>query len=95
MCSKFYIWRGCITIKAVILFEIDFHQSFSLDPPESLVACLRAESILSLTSDMVARLIDHGGAPELALVVPLLGAGVEGLPLPGEGEHAGLSCCRT
>merc|ERR1711936_1405552 len=78
--------------KAIILFEIDLLQSFSLDSPESLVASLRAESILSLASDMVACLVDHGGAPELALVVPLLGAGVEGLPLPGEGEHAGLSC---
>merc|ERR550517_2186019 len=34
---------------------------------------------------MVACLVDHGGAPELALVVPL----------PGAGEHAGLSCCRA
>ena len=41
---------------------------------------------------MDASLVDHGGAPELALVVALLGAGVEGLALPGEGEHAGLSC---
>ena len=87
-----FLYLGRIHYKAIILFEIAFDQSFSLDPPESLVASLRAESILSLASDMVARLVDHGGAPELALVVPLLGAGVEGLPLPGEGEHAGLSC---
>ena len=93
MCSKFFfIYRECITFKAIILFKIDLNQSFSLDPPESLVTCLRAESILSLASDMVARLVDHCGAPELALVVPFLGAGVEGLPLPGEGEHTGLSC---
>ena len=82
-------------LKYIIIFEIDLNQSFSLHPSESLVTCLRAESILSLASDMVARLVDHGGAPELALVVPLLGARVEGLRLPGEGEDAGLSCCRA
>ena len=54
-----------------------------------------AESILSLASDVDASLVDHGRAPELALVVALLGAGVEGLALPGEGEHTGLSSCRA
>ena len=70
---------------------------FALDSsqPLALVACLRTESILSLASDVDASLVDHGRAPELALVVALLGAGVEGLALPGEGEHTGLSSCRA
>ena len=82
-------------IKDAFLKSIQYlpylYSVFVLNSPEALVTCLRAESILSLASHMVASLVDHGGAPELALVVALLGARGEGLALPGEREHAGLS----
>jgi len=62
-----------------------------LDPPESGVAGEGAGAVLALSGDVVAGGVCPGGAPEVALVVPVPGARVVGLALPGEREHTLLA----
>ena len=50
---------------------------------------------LSLAGHMDPPVVHHGGAPQLAVIVPVRGAGGVGRPLEGEGEDALLAHSRS
>ena len=77
----------------VYSLETRCHVVAELEPPEPSVAGEGADAVLALPGDVVAGGVGPGGAPEVALVIPVPGAGVVGLALPGEREHALLARC--